>query len=242
MKAAILSVENGDPLAALRGFLRRLLETRMVGMILVPKALPSGAGFVQTLIRDPAMLDDVHPVAPTMPVQSARILSGLTVGDPGERIGAVLKPCELRAAVELTKFLQVKLDHLVTIGVDCPGTYEVEDYARVAGEKGAGDSLWEGMVRGVKTGRLDGQEEEGIALRLACRICENPVPVNADITFGFFGHDPSREIEVIVGERVVGEFEERGIIGLSSEESSERGQVLSQLKEARIRKRDEVLL
>jgi len=213
MKASILRVENGNPLESLRGLLRRFLETKMVDAVLIPKALPSGAGFVQTLIRDPEMLGDVHPLAPTMPVQSGRILSSLTIGEPEERIGAVIRSCELRAVVELVKFLQVKLDPLVTIGVDCLGTCEVKDYARVAEEKG-GDFLTEVLLKGAKTGQM--QPLDGI------------------------GHDPSQEIEVIVGDRLEADFQDRGILELSSGESDSRKQVISQLIEERIRKRDDV--
>jgi len=238
MKVSILKAKNGAPLETLRGLLRRFLESKMVDALLVPKTLPSGAGFVQTLIRDPEMLGDVHPLAPTMPVQSGRILSNLTIGEPGERIGAVVKSCELRAVVELTKFLQVKPDHLVTIGVDCLGTYEVKDYARMAEEKRGEGFLTEGLLKGAKTGQVGLQK--GIDLRLACCICEYPVPLNADITIGLFGHDPTQEIEVIVGDRLEGDFQDRGILEFSAVESESRKQVISQLIEERIGKRDQV--
>ncbi len=238
MKAAILRVENGDPLETLRRLLRHFLESKMVDAVLVPKAHPTGSGFVQTLIKDPEMLGDAHPLAPTMPVQSARILSNLTLGESGGRIGAVIKSCELRAVVELAKFLQVKTEHLVTIGVDCLGTYEVKDYAQMVGEKGAEGFQMEVFLKGAKTGQV--KPQNGIDLRLACRICEYPVPVNADITIGLFGHDPSQEIEVIVGDRVEAQFQERGILELSSVASETRKQVVSQLIEERMRQRDQV--
>ncbi len=100
MKSATIQVENNDVLGTLRGLLGRLLESKMVDAILVPRMLPSADGFVQSLVKDPAMLKDANPVAPTMPVQSAGILSELTAGLTNGRIGVVLKPCELRAAVE----------------------------------------------------------------------------------------------------------------------------------------------
>jgi len=238
MKATVVEVENGDPLEALRKLLRRFLESKIVNAVLVPKALPSGAGFVQTLIKDPEMLKDAHPLAPTMPVQSARIVSNLTIGEPGGRIGAVMKSCELRAVVELAKFLQVKLDHLVTIGVDCLGTYEVKDYARAAEEKQGADSLTGQLLKGAKTG--DVKPPDGIDLRLACRMCENPVPINADMTIGLFGHDASQEIEVIVADRMEADLRDKGVFELSSDESDSRKQVASQLIEQRIKTRDQV--
>ncbi len=238
MKASILRVENNDTLETLRGLLRRFLENKMVDALLVPKAHPTGSGFVQTLIRDPKMLVDAHPLAPTMPVQSARIVSNLTLGDPGGRIGAVVKSCELRAVVELVKFLQVKMEDLITIGVDCLGTYEVKDYAQVAEEKGGGDFLTEGLLKGARKGKIESQE--GMDIRLACRICEFPVPLNADITIGLFGHDPARKIELIIGDRMEADFEKCGISELSPVQSGEREQVVSRLIEERVKQRDQV--
>ena len=80
---------------------------------MTPKALPSQDGFVQTLIRDPEKLNGVCVLSPTMPVQSARVISNLSVKNLGKKVAAVLKACEIRAAVELAKFLQVKLDNLL---------------------------------------------------------------------------------------------------------------------------------
>ncbi len=238
MKALILRVENGDPLETLRGLLRRFLESKMLDALLVPKAHPTGSGFVQTLIRDPDMLADAHPLAPTMPVQSARIASNITVVDPGGRVGAVIKSCELRAVVELVKFLQVKMENLVTIGVDCLGTYEVKDFARVAEERGDGGFLTEGLLKGAQKGQVGSQE--GIDLRLACRICEYPVPLNADITIGLFGHDPRQEIEVIVADRMESDFEQRGGLELSPAQSGQRQEVVSRLVDERMKERDRV--
>lgn len=238
MKAAILTVEKGDVVATVRGLLGRLLESKLMDAILVPKALPAGTGFVQALIRDPAMLADVHPLAPTMPVQSGRILSSLTVGDPGGRVGAVVKSCELRAAVELQKFLQVKPESLVTIGVDCLGTYEVKDYARMMNEGGAASAVMDELLKGVEAGQVRGPED--IDQRLACRMCEYPVPINADITIGLFGHDPRREVEVVVGGGLESEVRDLGILELVSEESERRKQAVSRLIEDRMRVRDRV--
>ena len=47
-----------------------------------------------------------------MPVQSARVISNLSVKNLGKKVAVVLKACEIRAVVELAKFLQVKLDNL----------------------------------------------------------------------------------------------------------------------------------
>ncbi len=113
------------------------------------------------------MLDGVCALSPTMPVQSARVVSNLSVKNLGKRVGAVLKACEVRAIVELTKFLQVKLDNLYLIGIDCPGTFEVADYAKISVEEKGGEKLiriareepkWLAGVPALENGRLSFRE------------------------------------------------------------------------------------
>src|SRR3972149_5898444 len=140
-KKATVKVIDGKTDEAIIGFLKSLLKEEVVEAILIPKPLPSQDGFAQTLIRNPEKLNGVCVLSPTMPVQSARVISNLTVKNLEKKVAAVLKACEIRAAVELAKFLQVKPDHLVLIGIDCPGTFEVPDYAKMAQEGKGGASL-----------------------------------------------------------------------------------------------------
>lgn len=237
-KSGVLEVRDKDPIEALRMFFRDLLEKEVVEALLVPKKLPAGDGYCQTLIRDPEMLIEVNPVAPTLPVQSARLVSHLTISDPGCKIGVVLRPCEIRAVIELVKFLQVKLDRLFVIGVDCLGTYEPVDYAEMTKDGGEGESITGGLLKGAKEGKIE--PRDGYNLRLACQICEYPNPQNADITIGLFGHDPQREIYFEVRDDLAPELTEKGILSFDGEGSPSRDEVVERLTEQRLQKRDEV--
>jgi len=237
-KSAVLEVKKSDPIETLRVFFRDLLEKGVVESLLIPKKLPSGEGYCQTLIHDPEMLIDANPLAPTLPVQSARIVSHLTITDPGRKIGTVLKPCEIRAVIELVKFLQVKLDQLIIIGVDCLGTYEASDYAKMAREKGKGVSITGELLKGAKEGKIEPQD--GNNLRLACQICEYPSPQNADISIGLFGHNPQKEIFFNVTDQLASELAEKGILATTDGGSSSRDSVIERLTEERIKRRDEV--
>jgi formate dehydrogenase subunit beta len=126
-KQSTIKVKEGRTEEAILGFLKSLLEKGVLEDLMIPKVLPSKEGFVQTLIHDASMLDGACALAPTMPVQSARVISNLSVKNLGRKVGVVLKSCEIRAIVELTKFLQVKPENLCLIGIDCPGTFEVAD-------------------------------------------------------------------------------------------------------------------
>ncbi len=233
MKNTKIKVEGKDTLAGLRTFLGQLLQNGFTDALLVPKVLPGAEGFVQSLIKDPGMLDDANPFAPTMPVQSARILSQLTRAPLEGRIAVVLKPCELRAAVELVKFLQVDLENGVTIGVDCRGTYSVKEYAEMSADDRAVAAR--ALMVGTDEGRLSA------ALREACRICEYPAPMNADIILGLFGCDASQQIAVIVGDRFEKELVDKLSLQLTKEEIAGRNEAIETLTSQRRKTRKEVL-
>lgn len=236
-KQAVVKVSEGRTEEAIKGFLKSLLEKGVVEAILIPKGLPSGDGFVQTLIRDPQKLNGVCALSPTMPVQSARVVSNLTTKNLEKKVAGVFKPCEIRAIVELTKFLQVKLENLYLIGIDCPGTFEVFDYSKMAQEGKGDQKLTKELLKGMETG--EGSSPSGYAFRSACQMCEYPVP-QADIVLKLFGYKTDQEIGIEIGERLEKEIEEKEILSYSEKESASRSNVVGKVIAERTKKRDAV--
>jgi formate dehydrogenase subunit beta len=234
-KKAAVKVIGGKTEEAIVGFLRSLLEKEVVEAIMIPKALPSQDGFVQTLIRNPEKLNGVCILSPTMPVQSARVISNLTVKNLEKKVAAVLKACEIRAAVELAKFLQVKQDHLYLIGIDCPGTFEVPDYAKMAQEGKGGASLTKTLLKGMEKGEIS--PPSGYAFRTACQMCEYPVP-QADIILRLYGFQTDQEIGVEIGDKLEKEIEEKGVLSFSENEPASRSEVVKKVVAERTKKRD----
>ncbi len=234
-KKAAVKVIEGKTEEAIVGFLKSLLEKGIVEAIMIPKALPSKDGFVQTLIRNPEKLNEVCVLSPTMPVQSARVISNLTVKNLEKKVAAVLKACEVRAAVELAKFLQVKPDHLYLIGIDCPGTFEVPDYAKMAQEGKGGESLTKALLKGMEKGEIS--PPSGYAFRTACQMCEYPVP-QADIILRLFGYKADQEIGIEVGDKLEKEIEEKGVLSFSENEPASRSEVVNKVVAERTKKRD----
>lgn len=228
MKSMEMKVESNDVIGALRAFLASLLKSKLVEAVLVPKPVPSGDGYAQSLVRSPEMLADANPLAPTMPVQSAHILSDLTVSSAPGRIAAVLKPCEMRASVELVKFLQVNMENVLTIGVDCPGTIEVSDFAGMSESERA--AATQGLVEG-----------KGNGLRRSCRICSRPMPMNADIAFALFSRRGNGDIPVILGDRFAKDLAEKLKLDLKDGEPEGRESAVKSVVDARTKERQEVL-
>jgi formate dehydrogenase subunit beta len=236
-KRAMVKVSEGKIEETMIAFLKTLLEKRVVEDIILPKGLPSKDGFVQTLIHDPNMLEGACVLSPTMPVQSARVVSNLTIKNLGKKVGAVLKACEIRAIVELTKFLQVKLENLYLIGIDCPGTFEVSDYAKMVQEGKGGEKLVEGQIKGMGTGETS--PPSGYLYRTACQMCEFPVP-KADIVFSLFGYPTPQEMGIEIGERLEKEIEEKGILTYTENEPVARNEVVTKIVSERTKKRDDL--
>jgi formate dehydrogenase subunit beta len=234
-KKAAVKVIEGKTEEAVVGFLKSLLEKKVVEAIMVPKALPSKDGFVQTLIRNPEKLNGVSVLSPTMPVQSARVISNLTVKNLEKKVAVVLKACEIRAAVELAKFLQVKPDHLYLIGIDCPGTFEVPDYAKMAQEGKGGESLTKALLKGMEKGEIS--PPSGYAFRTACQMCEYLVP-QADIVLRLYGYKADQEIGIEIGDKLEKEIEEKGVLSFSENEPALRNEVVNKVVAERTKKRD----
>ena len=138
--------------------------------------------------------------------------------------------------MELTKFLQVKLDNLYLIGIDCPGTFEVPDYAKMAQEGKGGDGLIRGLLQGMEKG--DVPAPQGYAFRTACQMCEYPVP-KADIVFKLFGYKADQEVGIEIGERLEGEIAGKGVLSSAEgKEPSTRADVVNRVIGERTKKRD----
>jgi len=211
VRNAILDTSKDGMLESIKGFLKGLLEKELVNAVLVPVELPSGNNVVQTLVSNPEKLDAANPLAPVLPVNSARIISSITrTGSSQRKIAVVLRSCELRAVIELAKLKQVTLDNLLIIGIDCYGTYSINDYSNLAEE---GKSPTDNALGNIK----DGKEDE--LLREACQVCEYPAPLMTDLTIGMLGQDLGKEL-VLIARTEKGEELLEGL-GLAAEDKSD---------------------
>lgn len=230
-KSATLAVKDKQIRQTINTFLQELLRQKIVEALLVPLELPAGNVVVQSLVTDPVYLEKADVLAPVFPVNSARIVSTITRLTPvSKKTAVVLKPCELRALIELVKLKQASLDNLVLIGVDCYGAYSVKDYAQFASENTSDDFM--------KTA-VEGKENP--KLRTACQICEYPAPLTSDITIGLFGVEAEKGILLQANTEQGEEILEK--LGLSNETADEvakkRDEAVSQLLSERKKKRQE---
>ena len=187
---AWLTVEGDRIVAAVQNLFRALLTSGHIDALLVPCRVGAGDAVVPTLVEDVEKLADCDPLAPVMSTNAATLVSRLTVIDTGRQLGVVLRPCEIRALVELTKLHQITLEHVTIIGMDCLGTYEVPDYAAMVRAGQNPDGIWDGAEEGEPA------LVEGYQVRAACQMCEHPVAAHADIRIGLIGLDYPHQVLV----------------------------------------------
>jgi formate dehydrogenase subunit beta len=180
---ANVDVKGKDILGSLRDFFKSVLEIDEIKALLVPQHLPMKNMVMPTLVTAPNHLDGVDPLAPAFAMNAARVVARLTRKPMGAKVAAVLRPCEIRAFVELVKLKQGRTEDLVLIGLDCLGAIRNKDYIQLAERNPAPSTaeFYESILRGKSA------EIGGFELAPACRACEDPVADNADIQIGLYG-------------------------------------------------------
>ncbi len=194
----MIRVENGDVLTALRNFLQRLMETNVVEALFVPLEGEGGVIY-PALVTNPDYLKWANPLSPVMPINNARAISVLTGKHTPRRLAAVLRPCEIRALIELVKLQQANLEDVILIGIDCTGTCEVVEYKEAlqkGNESGITPTALEHryLVEFLSAAR-EGRDPvlPGLSLRPACRTCGQPIPLQADIHLHLVGVENNPE-------------------------------------------------
>ncbi|MCP4196240.1 MAG: formate dehydrogenase [Proteobacteria bacterium] len=170
---------------ALAVLFKNMLSAGAVDAILVPCRREEG-GVMQALVSDSARLDNIDPFAPVVPINSAKLISSMTMDPSGRPVAVVVRSCEMRALIELVKLKQANLDNVILIGLDCLGRYENTDFRSFQG--GAPDKATATFLQDALKGKTK-QPKSAIDLSLACNICEFPVADNVDMRLCVIGGD-----------------------------------------------------
>ena len=171
-KAAILSAKNGIRMGII-DFLKKSMERNIFDAVLIPMRVPADDSFTYVLIRDKNLLKNAFPLPPVMSIQGGKAVSSITrLGKSNIKIAAVMRPCEIRATIELTKLGQTNLENITLIGIDCPGVLPLSDFLNNPEE---GMRLFDDAVS-----RWDDR-----IMRPVCQMCDKSSMIVGDLHIGF---------------------------------------------------------
>jgi len=199
---------NASSEQGLKELLKFLLESGKVKSVLTLRKMGEQGAIAYSLVTSPGSIDSILPFFPLMPVNLANHLSLLTLKEAAtEPIAVVLRPCELRAFVELVKREQGSLENFLFISSTCGGVYPLK-MAVEGSIEGKLPQYWEAVEQG----------EVAPDIRPACKACAYFVPYTADITISLLGNKDIDKETVIFLNTEKGEDFVQGISGKFSEE------------------------
>jgi formate dehydrogenase subunit beta len=160
-----------------------LLKSDIASCVFIPYRTGYSKIPMPSLISDSEKTDGIDPLAPCAPFNSAKQAASVLKYSMGKNIALFLRPCEIRALIELVKLNQCSLDDAIIISSDCYGRIENQKYLELlGGVDGEKDEL---------TKDFYSSEELHKHTTVTCRSCTSFTPLNADIAINFMGTDTS---------------------------------------------------
>ncbi len=173
---------KGNPLHSLHTFIADVWQAAALDFFYLPLKTDAAPYTQASLIDDPAQLAEFNPFTPVMPENLARGLPAILETHRGARIGAFLRPCEMRALQRMGDIGPVDLSRVVTFCADCLGTFPLDEYEWRASRKGSRQDLTDEAIQFSRQGGI-----VPYRYRSACQSCENPMADQAEINIGVLG-------------------------------------------------------
>lgn len=174
LEKGILLNKGKDARGAILELLKSAADKGVFDAIMLPMQVPSGDSYAWLMIKDKQYLDDAIALAPIMPVNAAKALKRYTRKGKGSlKVAALIRPCEVRAVIELRKLHQINADNLLLCSYDCPGALPMQDYIA---DPAKGEKLFSQLI----TQKIWDSKD----VKPVCQICDNFSLPASDLHFG----------------------------------------------------------
>lgn len=164
---------------AVRDLLESLLKAEKIKGVFTLKKMNDQGAVAYSLISDVEELKNACPLYPFMTVNAGTVLSDFTLdGASPEPVAAVLRPCELRAFIELVKRIQGSQENILLISVTCGGVFPLKTLSDYTNSERPSE-YWQSVK----------QADIASGLRETCQICEDFIPQHADMVIAAAGRE-----------------------------------------------------
>jgi formate dehydrogenase (coenzyme F420) beta subunit len=185
---------HGDPLGSLRNLIKQIwLDADLDGMV-ITSTKDDMKTPIPGFITEVNLIDEINPFNPLMVTNISKLIPGFLTQYPLAKIAAVLRPCEMRALIEMSKHISLNLDGLITISVDCLGTLPTDEYQWRLERLGKSHSSQENTEivaqDDLALEALAFARQGGIIpyrYRSACQVCNSPAASHATVNVHILG-------------------------------------------------------
>jgi len=230
---------NGDPLQSVKLFLAVVWKGFNLEKMIVPADGNLSPNALPLILENVNQLERINPFRPIMTSNTAKFIPNMVLDNPDMPLGVILRPCELRSYIEMRKHKPFPTDKLLTICVDCLGTYPIEEFQWRSSRKGSAEGLsWEALKH-AKQGIL-----VPYRFRPACQICTSPDARGANINLGIIGIPVRKYLLVNTDQAMDNIFREENFTSFSeaNQEIIEiREKMLAKITERNGRVRDRIM-
>ncbi len=204
----VLLFKDSGALDRLQNFLAAFWIKNNLTAMLAPVESSEKGCVISQVVEDHNDLAMVNPFAPLLLSNAAGTVREFVADHPKDQLAIVLRPCELRTLVELLKRHRAiyvpqaseNEGRVIVIGVDCAGTFPLQEYSRRVAQEGT-VSLTEESLAYSTEGLTPAQ------FRVNCQVCDWPAPRGADIIIGTIGVATQQSLLVIArDERIDARF------------------------------------
>ena len=174
IKGSVITV-NTQIKDTINDLLKKAMDKGIFDAVLIPMRAPAGDSFVYVLIKDKSLLKDAWPLPPIMSVQGANAVTSITrLGKGNMKIAAVMRPCEIRATIELAKIDQAHIENFTLISMDCPGVMPslelIKNPEQAMKRFDSAVASWDDTI-----------------MRPVCQICDKSSMIAGDLHIGILG-------------------------------------------------------
>jgi formate dehydrogenase subunit beta len=241
---------HGDPIGTLRNLVKQIWsEVDLDGMVVTTNGGGNESMFPR-YITDVDLIDEINPFKPIMEINTAKLIPGFLAQNPDAKIAAMLRPCELRALIEISKHTSLKLENLITISVDCLGTLPADEYQwrlerfekshPTYGNKPSAsyDDLAEEALAFARQGGIIPYR-----YRSSCQVCNSPAAERAQINIHILGLPARQQMLLSINDTGLADMLslEKLTIGLADEELiAQHERIVSKMSERHARTMERV--
>ncbi len=175
---------RNNPQETTNSLLAQMLNKNLVQAVLAPATTPYSALPMPALFSSPGDLERAAPLAPVAGISAATQAGRISRAPSNALTAAVLRPCEIRALVELHKLNQANLRNLVLVGLECLGRLENRTYLELRERNPDLDLVF------YRDPEIRAQ------VCSTCSSCVDFLPAGAHISIRVAGLDPEQELSV----------------------------------------------